>query len=324
MATRPPDGDTGDLGLGSRLGQSRGPRFLNRDGSFNVRREGLSPFRSLSVYHALLTMPWTRFFGWVVGGYFAANLLFAGLYLLCGEGALHGTRARTPAGRFAEAFFFSVQTLATIGYGGVSPASLPANLLVTFEALVGLLGFALATGLLFARFSRPEARVVFSESAVVTPYRGISGLMFRLANERSNQLVNVELVVTLSRLEGEGARVRRFHALSLERSRVVFFPLHWVVVHPIDETSPLHGVSEQEFAASDAELLILLTAFDETFSQTVHARSSYKPHEVAWGARFAEMFLKDEDGNPVGIDMSRLHAVERLAPGVDGGAGPRV
>jgi inward rectifier potassium channel len=209
-----------------------------------------------------------------------------------------------------EDFFFSVQTLATIGYGSVAPKSLAANALVTVEALFGLMGFALATGLLFSRFSRPDPRIAFSDKAVVAPFRDGTALMFRIVNERNNQLTEVRATVTLSRMEGAGpSRVRRFYELALDRRRVVFLPLHWVVVHPIDEASPLRGVTRQDFEAADSEVLILLTAMDETFFQTVHVRSSYKPDEVTWGARFADMFVRREDGL-VGIDLRKLHDVE--------------
>jgi inward rectifier potassium channel len=300
-----------DLGFGTRLAQQSRARFLNRDGSFNVVRTGLPFYRTLGAYHALLTMSWPRFFALIAFGYFAANVIFAGAYLLCGPGALSGTSARTHEERMLEDFFFSVQTLATIGYGSVAPKSLAANLLVTVEALFGLMGFALATGLLFARFSRPDLRIAFSRKAVVAPFRGGTALMFRLVNEHNNQLTDVHATVTLSRVESEGAlRVRRFHELSLHRRGVVFLPLHWVVVHPIDETSPLRGVSAEEFAAADSEVLILLTATDETFFQVVNVRSSYKPDEVAWGASFVDMFLPRAPDGRVGIDLRKLHDVE--------------
>jgi inward rectifier potassium channel len=311
MATAPPPEDPArDLGFGARVARETRVRFLNRDGSFNVVRTGLPFYRTLSPYHALLTMSWPRFFALIAFGYFAVNVIFAGAYLLCGPGALSGTSATTPHDRMLEDFFFSVQTLATIGYGGVAPKSLAANLLVTVEALIGLMGLALATGLLFARVSRPNTQIAFSKKAVMAPFRGGSALMFRVVNERSNQLTDVQATVTLSRLEGEGAsRARRFYELKLDRLRVLFFPLHWVVVHPIDETSPLRGVEREAFESADSEVLILLTAMDETFFQTIHIRSSYKPHEIAWAHRFSDMFLRDEAGL-VGIDLRKLHDIE--------------
>jgi inward rectifier potassium channel len=300
----------GDLGFGARVAQQSQRRLLNRDGSFNVVRAGLPFWRSLSAYHKLLTTSWPRFFLLVASGYLAANVAFALLYWLCGPSALDGWHTGSEFARFEDAFFFSVQTLATIGYGRMTPNGVLVNLIVTVEALVGLLGFALATGVLFARVSRPTAHLVFSRNAVVAPHRGGRALMFRLANERTSQLTEVTATVSLSRLEDGGSGpVRRFHELRLERARVVFLPLHWIVVHPIDETSPLHGVSSEEFLASQAEILILLTAMDETFSQTVHVRTSYLAGEVVWGARFADMFLRTQDGL-VGVDMHRIHDVE--------------
>ena len=307
---RPADIDR-DLGLGSRVTDQSGTRFLNRDGSFNVARYGLSFFRSLSAYHALLTMSWTRFFATMAAAYFAVNLAFASAYLLCGPHALSGGDTLGLESRFLVAFFFSVDTLATIGYGNISPRGLAANTLVTLEAFVGLMAVALATGLLFSRFARPQAQVLFSRHAVVAPYRDRTALMFRILNERRNQLIEVQATVSLSRIEVvDGARKRRFYELPLERKRVVFFPLHWVIVHPVDEKSPLWNQSQADFEASDPELLILLTAIDETFSQTVHARSSYKHDEIVWDARFQDMFVSAADGR-VAVDVRRLHDIER-------------
>jgi inward rectifier potassium channel len=300
-----------DLGLGSRVAQESRQRFLNRDGSFNVERHGLPLFRSLNLYHWLLSIPWAAFFLLVAFSYLLANVVFAAGYVACGPGALRGAGDPALAGRFLTAFFFSVQTIATIGYGGISPHGLAANALVTVESLAGLLGFALATGLLFARFSRPNAKIVFSRNAVVAPYLGITALEFRIANARSSQLLNVDAVITLSRFETIDGRPRRkFHELALERRNVVFFPLHWVIVHPIDERSPLFGVTREQFEASDAEILVMLTAIDETFSQPVHARTSYKHAEVLWGARFADIFLPSRER--IAVDLRRLSDVRQV------------
>jgi inward rectifier potassium channel len=312
-ATETAEDTRGDFGFGARVAQQSQRRLLNRDGSFNVVREGLPFWRSLSPYHALLTMSWPPFLLLVGLGYLVANLGFALLYFLCGPHALDGWHTGTPFERFEDAFFFSVQTLATIGYGRMTPNGVAANLIVTVEALVGLMAFALGTGLLFARFSRPTARIAFSRQAVVAPFRGGTALMFRLANERSSQLTEVSATVSLSRLEDTPAGpVRRFHELRLDRPRVVFLPLHWVVVHPIDERSPLHGVEAQALLASQAEILVLISAMDETFAQTVHVRTSYRAEEVAWNRRFADMFLRGDEGL-VGVDMRKLHETEPVA-----------
>jgi inward rectifier potassium channel len=300
-----------DLGFGSRVLESARARFLNRDGTFNVVRENQPFLRSLNLYHEMLSAPLWVFYAVIVGIYVLLNLLFAGLYLLCGPGALHGSTAVTPAEQFLEAFFFSVQTLATIGYGRLSPDGAAANSLVAIEALVGLLGVAFATGLSFARFSRPLAHIQYSDRAVIAPYRGISGLMFRIINERRNQLIEVKARVTLSRIVNEnGRRVRKLEPLALERTTVLFFPLHWTIVHPIDEKSPLQGATAESLRESEAEFLILVTGTDETFSETVHSRSSYLAQEVVVGARFADMFVEAGDGRPR-IDVGRFHELER-------------
>ncbi|HYN19554.1 MAG TPA: ion channel [Thermoanaerobaculia bacterium] len=300
-----------DLGFGAVVARESRQRLLNRDGSFNVVREGLNPFTSLSLYHYLLTTTWPRFLGLVVVLYLLFNASFAAAYMACGPGAIAGATASTPGDRYLEAFFFSIQTFATIGYGVMSPHSLAAHVLVTVESLIGLLGFALATGLLFARFSRPVAMVQFSDIAVIAPYQGITAFEFRLANARSNELIQVEARVLLSRFKPGGGG-REFLPLKLERHRVDFFPLSWTVVHPIDDTSPLYGLGPEDLEDHQAEFLILLTAFDETFSQTVHTRSSYEADEVVWGATFVSVFKPERDDRKLSIDVGRLSEIRRV------------
>jgi inward rectifier potassium channel len=309
----PPAEDLKDLGFGTRVAQESGVRLLNRDGTFNTRRRGLPLLRSLSLYHALLTISWPRFYALLVLAYLGVNLLFASAYFACGPDALAGPHLELSHGRFLDAFFFSVQTLATIGYGAVTPHGLAANILVTIEAFVGLLGLSIATGISFARIARPSARIVFSDVAVVAPFQGKTAFQFRIANQRTNHLLDVEARVLYSRMETVGGRrTRRFDQLSLQRERVVFFPLHWTIVHLIDEASPLHRVTAEDLQARDAEFLILLTATDETFSQTVNARTSYKPHEIVFDARFADVFEETTHGR-VSIDVRRLHNIEPAA-----------
>jgi inward rectifier potassium channel len=239
--------------------------------------------------------------------------VFASLFVVAGAHAVTSFGIEPAPLRFVQAFFFSVQTLATIGYGQIAPANLAANVLVAVEALVGLIFFSFVAGLVFSRFSRPIAKIIFSDRAVVAPYRGMRALMFRIVNQRDNQIVELEAKVLLSRRkQGGGSGDREFLALPLERDRVSFFPLSWTVVHPIDERSPLYGVSAEAFAESDAEILTLLNGFDETFSQNVHARSSYKPGEIVWGARFRTMFLPLEEDGVVAVDIRRLHEIDRV------------
>lgn len=296
-----------DLGFGSVVGGANEKRLLNRDGTFTSRREGLPFLRSLSFYHYFLTMTWPRFFGFAIVGYLGANILFALLYLACGTDSLSGALPTATGGPFWRAFFFSVETLATIGYGSITPNGLPAHLVMTAESFAGLLMFALGTGILFSRFSRPTAALMFSAKAVVAPHRGKHAFMFRVTNGRSNQLVELEAKVLFSRIEGAH---RKYDQITLERSRVTFFPLSWTVVHPIDEKSPMFGLSHADFAARDAEIMILLTGTDETFSQVVHARSSYKADEILFGHKFVNLYNPISDDGTVSIDVRKLSDTE--------------
>ena len=265
-----------DLGFGGVVAGRSGVRLLNRDGTFNVHRRGLGLRSSLSLYYSLLTMSWPSFIALALLAYGVANAVFACAYLLCGANAIQPVSGFAFEGRFANAFFFSVHTLSTVGYGSIVPANVAANFVMTIEAVVGLFGLALGTGLIFARFIRPQAAVRFSENAVVAPYRDVEAFQFRLANERRNQLFDVEARVILAWfVERDGRRQREFVDLALERSRVSFFPLSWTIVHPIDENSPLVGQGPEELERAEAEFLVLLSGIDETFSQVVHARTSY-------------------------------------------------
>jgi inward rectifier potassium channel len=303
-----------DLGFGAVVARESRKRLLNRDGSFNVVREGLSFIQTLSPYQFLLTTSWPRFLGLIVLFYLATNSVFAAAYVACGPGQIAGATATTLGARLLEMFFFSVQTFATIGYGGMHPVGLAANVLVTLESLVGLLGFALATGILFSRFAQPTAKILFSRNAIIAPYRGITAFEFRIANARSNELIQVEARLMLTRLKPDGSGNREFLPLKLEREKVVFFPLSWTIVHPINEESPLWGFEQKDLIESDTEFLILLSGIDETFSQTVHARTSYKADEIVCGARFANLFNPPTPDGVLSIDVSRLDQIEKTLP----------
>ena len=299
-----------DLGFGSVVGGFNEKRLLNRDGSFNPRRRGLPFLTWLAPYHFLLTISWPKFLALITTGYFSANVFFALLYMACGPGALEGIPSSQTGGSFGRAFFFSVETLSTIGYGNIVPNGVAPHMVMTFEALTGLLVFALGTGILFARFSRPTAAIVFSSRSVIAPYRGITAFMFRVTNGRSNQIVEIEAKVLFSRIEGS---VRKYDELKLERSRVTFFPLSWTVVHPIDEKSPMRGYTHADFVAKDAEFLMLLSGIDETFSQTVHARSSYKPDEIVVGEKFVSIYNDVDENGIISIDVRKLSETEPAA-----------
>ena len=303
-----PEGESRDLGFGSVVARER-KRLLNRDGSFNVRRSGLGFWQSSSLYHTLLTMSWRRFLTLIVLAYVAVNSLFALAYTMCGPGALDG--AGSGSSSFVQAFFFSVQTFGTIGYGHEYPVSMLANALVAIESLFGLLGFALATGIMFARFSRPLAQIKFSRRAVIAPYGNKRAFMFRIANVRSNELIETEARIVLSRFVTiDGTATRRFSTLKLERAKVAFLPLSWTIVHPIDEDSPLWGMNEEDYVSYGVEFLVLLTAIDETFSQTVHARMSYSFEEIEWNARFSDIFGRSQDAATLTVDISRIDTIE--------------
>ena len=292
--------DLRDLGFGSVVSRESHQRLLNRDGSFNVERKGLTLLESLSPYHLLLTMPWWQFALLGISWYVFVNVVFALAYLACGMEALVSTSPGMYLHPFWRAFFFSVETLSTIGYGNIVPVNLAANVVVAVEAVTGLAGFAVVTGLLFARISRPTANVLFSSHAVVAPYQDIKALEFRVANARSNELIEVSAKVILSRFEHvDGVHTRRYYPLNLERDGVVFLPLTWTVVHPIGEHSVLHGETAESLRDSSAEVLVLLKAFDETFSTIVQTRTSFASDDIVWGARFANAFM--------------AHAAERLA-----------
>jgi len=299
-----------DLGFGSVVARQSRQRLLNQDGTFNVERRGLGLRASLSLYYSLLTMSWPRFILVGMAGYLVLNALFATGYYALGPDALAGDEGTAVGGRWLQSFFFSVHTISTVGYGHIVPTSLSANMLMTVEAIAGLFGLALGTGLIFARFSRPLAGIVFSRHAIVAPYQGIKAFEFRVANRRRNQIVDLEARVVFARLDRTDGRIRRvFNNLELERRRVSFFPLSWTVVHPIDEESPLYGLKRKDLLESDAEFLVLLTGMDETFSQMVHARSSYKAEEVLWGARYKNIFEQTDD-SPLAMEVSRIGEVE--------------
>ena len=302
-----------DLGFGSVVAERSRQRFVNRDGSFNAQRTGLPFWSSLSPYHLLLTVSWGKFLSLMTLWFVLLNAAFALAYLACGAGALSGNRIEHNYGAFWQAFFFSVHTFATIGYGNVSPVGMAANIIVVIESLAGLLATALITGLIFARFSRPTARIEFSNQAVIAPYKNITAFMFRITNARKTQLIGVEAKVNLSLYAGgNGPTNRRFHQLTLERSRVDVFPLSWTIVHPIDEDSPLHDYTENMLRQTDPEFVIMLTAVDETSAQMVHTRSSYKTSEIVWGAKFSNIYEPIAEDEPITIDVGKLHDIEKV------------
>lgn len=275
------------------------------DRRFQVLRKGSSRSHWKDPYHWLLTISWTQFLVVIAIVYVTANILFALAYLAGGDGI---ENARS--GSFFDAFFFSVQTMASIGYGAMYPRTTYANIIVTIEALAGLMGLAMGTGLMFARFSRPTARVLFSRVAVITSYNGVPTLMFRAANERHNQILEAQVKVTMLRDEvtSEGEAMRRFHDLKLVRSETSIFALTWTVMHVIDKSSPFYGMTPESLAQENLELIVTLTGLDETVSQTINARHSFIAKEILWNMRFVDILSVMPDGSRC-IDYSRFHDV---------------
>jgi len=283
-------------------------RIIKPDGQFNVRRRGTN-WRDIHPYLFMINASWLVFSAMIFAGYIVVNVAFAFIYLKVGVEHLSGADTSTALNRFWSAFFFSAQTFTTVGYGRVSPDGTASNLVAALEALLGLLMFAIATGLLFGRFSRPAARIAFSKQMVLAPYQSGSSLQFRVANRRSNNLMEIEARVLLMTVESsDGGLLRKFKPLPLERPTVQFLPLTWTVVHPIDEASPLWNKTPEDLAQRQAEFLILIKAFDDTFFQNVHVRHSYRHDDVVWGARFVPAFEADARGEMV-LDLKRLSEI---------------
>ena len=311
MAITATPGYAGDA-MATRLESLKARRHKARKRRATRRRIGTLPVARLhrekqwrDVYHRMLTFSWPRFFGVMALWYVGVNVAFALLYMLDPNGV---AEARPDA--FSDHFFFSVQTMATIGYGVMHPQTLYANLVMTVETLAGLIFFAVLTGLIFARFSRPTARIMFSDVAVITLHNGVPTLMFRCANQRLNQILEAQIGVTVLRDEtsAEGRVLRRFHDLHLVRQRTPVFALTWTVMHPIDAASPLHGLTHADMLTEELEIVVVLSGVDETFAQPIQARHSYLAEEILWGHNFVDIVIELDDGRPA-IDYSAFHDV---------------
>ncbi|MBS1564956.1 MAG: transporter, partial [Bacteroidetes bacterium] len=269
-------GVNNDTGFGTNAA-SYGGRFINRDGTFNMRKVGISFFNRFSIYHAMLNLPRWKFVLVIIGFYFTINLLYGTLYFLIGMHQLQGWVGQSPWEKFLEAYFFSTETFTTVGYGRVNPIGPGANIVAAIESMTGFLSFAIATGLIYGRFAKPKSYLAFSEHALVSPFREGAGLMFRFASYKDNHiLTNVEIQVTLALLEEEnGHSSYQFYNLALERSRVDSLPMNWTVVHSIDDQSPLYGMGEEDYKTADVELYVLIRGFDDVYSSLVLQRTSY-------------------------------------------------
>lgn len=293
-------------------------RAINADGQFNVKRTGIT-WRDSHPYLFLITVRWPMFFAIVTVGFIILNTLFAGAYEAVGIEHIKGAAASTAWEQYLNVFFFSAHTLTTVGYGNMFPYGPAANAIATFESLVGLLAFAIATGLVFGRFSRPSARIAFSKTMVVAPYQDGTSLQFRIVNRRSNNIIDLNARVVLMTVEPiDGRLQRRFRPLDLERSDVLFFPLTWTIVHPINESSPLDGIRPEELQRLQAEVIVVLKGFDETFGQTVHSHYSYRYDEIVWGARFKPAFEINPEGD-IRLETDKLSEIETAVDYHSGG-----
>ena len=306
-----------------------GSRLTEKDGTMRVRKTGMAFWERISIYHTLLRMRRTRFMLLVLCFYSVINLFFAVIYSLIGVNHLSGTQpGQSPFRRFMEAFFFSSQTLTTVGYGHIAPDGLLTNTVASIESLLGILVFALVTGIFYGRFSRPRAYILFSDNILVAPHKGGKALMFRMATYKNNTLAEVEVQLTgaLHILEGE-KRVTRFYQLPLDISKINSLALSWTVVHTINEASPLYGYSNAELLDNRLEVLVFAKGFDDHFSNTVQQRSSYTHSELVWGAKFLPMYDRSQGGNYTLLELGKINAHEYIllpedepvaAPAVEG------
>lgn len=287
-----------DFGFGS---QYRGghQRLLNRDGSFNILREG----GSWNLYQWLVRLSWPKFWVLLLAFYIGVNLFFAGLFFACGPSGIAGSRMDT-WGRLADGFFLSIQTFTSVGYGSLSPQGQAANVVASFCAFVGLMSFALATGLFFSRFSQATANILFSHNLLISPYKGGRSLQFRFVNKRKSLLMDLEVLVVMTWVDE--TENHRFARLNLERSTAAMLPLNWTIVHPINAESPLKDWNLEEMAAKNVEILITVRAHDEDFGQTIRSQYSYRWEEVVLNAHFEMMYYINNEGETI-LELDKIN-----------------
>lgn len=302
-----------NTGFGINSANSAG-RFYDRvSGRANVIKRGVNVLNRYSWYHTLLAMSRGKFILLLFLIYILVNLVFAGIYYAIGIEHLSGINKNSGLNSFAEVFFFSTQTFTTVGYGRISPIGFLTSFVATFEAFIGLLSFALATGLFYGRFSRPRAFLRFSHNAIIAPYENGIALMFRMAPYKNNTLSDVETKVTLAmQLEEDGKRVNRFYDLELEMTIINALALSWTIVHPINEKSPLYNFTHKDMMEASIEVFPYVKAFDQVFSNTVMTRYSYIASEIVWGAKFKMMYHPNHDKTKTILEISQLNEFEKV------------
>ncbi|MEO6000961.1 MAG: ion channel [Chitinophagaceae bacterium] len=287
-------------------------RFVNKDGKANIVKSGIPFFERYSIYHSLLDFPRWKFALTILGFFISINIVFASFYYTIGVDKLGGVLLGSPLQNFAEAFFFSAQTFTTVGYGRINPSGFLDSTIAAMEALTGLLSFAVVTGLFYGRFSRPRAFLKFSENMVVAPYKNATALMFRLVPYKNNQLTEAEVKITIAMtIDEEGKQVNKFYPADVEISKINSLTLSWTLVHALDERSPLYNFTLEDMQQAKVQVLIFVKAFDEAFSTTVVARSSYISDEIIYGAKFTIMYEANEEGTGTILYINRLNDIEK-------------
>ena len=297
-----------DLGFGSKI-TAAGERLINKDGSFNIIRKGK---KSWTPYQLLIGMSATRFTLFSLTFFILINTVFAGLFILIGIEQLNGVPKGNFISDFLYAFFFSVQTFTTVGYGGINPVGISANFIASLCASIGLIAFALITGLFFARFSKPRSHISFSKKALLTAYKAEGhSFQFRIVNTRSHKIIDLEAAVIFTWLEAKGKETKRHYAnLKLERSKVFLFPLNWTIVHPITPKSPLFEKTLTEINAMHGEFMVMLKGFDESYNQLIHTNTSYIAKDMETDVKFHPMYTSSADSPTI----LHLDCIDKLLP----------
>jgi inward rectifier potassium channel len=300
-------------GFDTNTGNTAG-RLFNKQGDPNVIRKGISFLNQFSIYHTLLNMSFRKYLALIVVSYFFINLIFATIYFAIGPSKLginDATNCNINA--FSECFFFSAQTLTTVGYGRISPHDFSTNSVSALESLLGLLMFSVITGLSYARFAKPESKLMFSNNILVTPFQDTTALMFRLVSPSHHLLTDVNINVTLAILENKnGKMLPQFHPLHLENNAAVSLPLNWTVVHKLTNESPLYNIPIAEYANRKVEFLIFIKAYDENYSNHVQQRTSYIPSDIIPNARFVQMFYRNENETATILEIDKLSKYDLL------------
>ena len=302
-----------DTGFGANA-SNYGGRFISKNGDANVKKVGIGFLESVSWYHTMINIPRWKFLTVILLFYFVVNTLFATLYYLIGVEHLSGVNADNDLEKFAQAFFFSIQTYTTVGYGHINPTGFWASFVSSIEALIGLLTFAIATGLFFGRFSKSEAFIRFSDNALIAPYGEESALMLRMAPYKNTNLFEVEAQITLGlSIEENGQPVNKFYQLDLELEKINSLMLSWTLVHPITKESPLYGFTEEDYQTIDGEIIVYVKTFDDMYSDQVVKRTSYTLKEVVYGAKFDMMYNRNEDDTKTILHLEKLNSFKKVS-----------